>query len=55
MKAVFAKLREIVGEVQYAKELEHSGVRDAGEFHYLNDAHACYSRLVAISTEEMPL
>jgi hypothetical protein len=32
MKAVFAKLREIVGEVQYLEELEHAGVHEAVEF-----------------------
>lgn len=53
MKAVFAQLREAVGEVEYAKELERAGVQDAGEFRYLNDARACYSRLVAIAAQEV--
>jgi hypothetical protein len=53
MKNVFAKLREIVGEVEYGKELERAGVNDASEFRYLNAARECYSRLVAIAQQEV--
>ena len=53
MKNVFAKLREIVGEVEYGKELERAGVNDASEFRYLNAARECYSRLVALAQQEV--
>lgn len=51
-KAVFARLREIVGEVDYAKELDRAGVQSAAEFRYLNEARACYERLVALAKKE---
>jgi hypothetical protein len=52
MKAVFERLREIVGEVEYAKEMERAGVSSPAEFHYLNKARESYSRLVAIAQQE---
>ncbi len=52
MKAVFAHLRELVGEVDYAHEMEHAGVSSAEQLHDVNDARACYQRLVAIAQKE---
>jgi len=52
MKAVFAHLRELVGEVDYAQEMERSGVSSAEQFRHVNDARACYRRLVAIAQKE---
>lgn len=52
MKDVFARLREIVGEVEFAKEMERAGVSSPAEFHYLNKARESYSRLVAIAAKE---
>ena len=52
MKDVFARLREIVGEVEFAKEMERAGVSSPAEFHYLNKARESYSRLVALAAKE---
>ena len=52
MKDVFARLREIVGEVEFAKVMERAGVSSPAEFHYLNKARESYSRLVAIAAKE---
>ena len=53
MRAVFARLREAVGEVEYAKEMERAGVSDPTEFRYSTPARECYSRLVAIAAQEV--
>ena len=53
MKAMFARLREIVGEVAFAKEMEYAGVSDPSQFRYLNDARACYARLVELTYGEV--
>ncbi len=52
MKTVFAHLRELVGEVDYAQEMERAGVSNAEQFRHVNDARACYQRLVAIAQKE---
>jgi hypothetical protein len=52
-REIFSRLREAVGEVAYAKELEIAGVSNPGEFRYLNDARACYNRLVELAKAEV--
>jgi len=55
MREVFSKLREIVGEVEFHKEMAAAGVESPGDFQN-GDAHrarTCYSRLVAIAQQEV--
>lgn len=53
MRAIFARLREAVGEVRYSEEMQRAGVKDPTEFRYSNPARECYSRLVAIAQQEV--
>ena len=53
MREIFSRLREAVGEVEFSKEMERAGVQAPADFHYLNDARASYTRLVAIAQQEV--
>lgn len=52
-REIFSRLREVVGEVEYEREMERAGVHNPGEFRYLNDARASYDRLVALAKREV--
>lgn len=53
MKEVFRNLRELVGEVEFAKELELAGVDNPAQFTRSQDAHKAYDRLVELAKKEV--
>jgi hypothetical protein len=52
MRRVFARLREIIGEISYLGEMAIAKVKDPSEFRNGADAEACYVRLLAIADKE---
>lgn len=48
MKAMFARLREAVGETEYYARLAEFGVEDAGRFKSSDQARQCYALLVGM-------